>query len=183
MKAKPEKQQKRDNFLLSALSWPDWRKNRSAALLHSVYCLTPKWISTPVAKKASPQGCTWRLPSHCHTTSERLAFHSLPYGPNAMTFAPSSQIKEECCSRSSSDQTVIQPMLRYVMWVGDNLVPAQVLNLPGIHRKKIIWYENLWYYKLYLTFQGSFESAQLTELLKNTGQHILERGKTYRCVL
>ena len=59
------------------------------------------------------------------------------------------------------------------MWLVDISVPARVLNLPRIHGKKIIWYENLWYYKLYLTFQGSFESAQLTELLKQPGQHIL----------
>lgn len=65
------------------------------------------------------------------------------------------------------------------MWLVAILVTTQVLYLPRIHSNKIIWYENLWYYKLYLTFQGSFESAWLTELLKHTEQHILQRGKTY----
>lgn len=96
---------------------------------------------------------------------------------------PGLQIQHSAAAVSSSysfnDQIVVYLMLRHLMWFLDILVTTQVLYLPRIHSNKIIWYENLWYYKLYLTFQGSFESARLTELLKHTEQHILQRGKTY----
>lgn len=138
-----------------------------------------------IAKKIAPKSCMQRLLSLCHKIVQRLAFthcHMLYYTP---CFWFTNKVQSAAAVSSShffGEQIMIYLMLKYLMWLVDILVTAKVLNLPRIHSNKIIWYENLWYYKLYLTFQGSFESAQLTELLKHTKQHILQRGKTYRCV-